>query len=189
MGFRNIFGSAVSQALEDILPFDDDFDRANGPVGNGWTAPGWTIDTGRASNDPLFGAAGRFMLRDFETSDVGVECDWNQMDTGMPCGVVVNLDDPANPLNYVVASMLEGEIDFYKVVNGVLTSMYFDTGAVGLLRLEKRGTEYKLYLSGSLISTVAIADAGIVSNVYHGALSSGGHTYAQLDSILVFALP
>ena len=38
-----------------ILPFFDDFDRANGALGGKWIAPTWTIDTNQAKNTPTEG--------------------------------------------------------------------------------------------------------------------------------------
>lgn len=39
------------------LPFTDDFGRADGAIGNGWTAgAGWTIASGKAVNSPTLGS-------------------------------------------------------------------------------------------------------------------------------------
>lgn len=108
-------------------------------------------------------------------------------------GVILNLDDPDNPANYVIAYINNNpgaspRIYIDKCVGGVFTGIYNSTISYGggeTLRLVKTGTTYDLYLDDTLKTTRTIADAGIVDNTIHGLLATDAQITLDTFRILV----
>jgi len=109
-------------------------------------------------------------------------------------GLMLNLDDPDNPQNYVLvlmdtAPLSLGFVRIHKWVAGVRTnvantSVAYVPGAT--LVAVKDGTSYSVYYNNSLVGTTqTIADAGIINNTLHGMFST--HEDNQLDNFQVFA--
>lgn len=115
-----------------------------------------------------------FMTRLFNASDVTLLAGINYDKTGKGfVAIVSNLDDPANPLNFVWAYYTGSNLVLSKFVNGVETRLInvVSTSFVNgdLFELRKSGTTYKIYYSGSQVGTdQTISDAGIINNRYVG---------------------
>lgn len=112
-------------------------------------------------------------------SDVTVKAGWTI--TGLSlAGIVMNMDNAATPLNYVILHHnASAAIQLLKVVNGTPTQVYAN-GAIpyvagATIELRKSGTTYSVYYNGSQIGTgQTISDAGIINNTIHGMFSNDG---------------
>jgi peptidoglycan/xylan/chitin deacetylase (PgdA/CDA1 family) len=109
-------------------------------------------------------------------------------------GIVVNLDDPANPQNYILAEVRkEGTIiSLYKVLNQTRTLIVSDTitpVAGESIEIRKIGTTYRLYYcSRQLGADVTVSDAAIINNHYVGIFAYGASTI-DLFSIRKYGWP
>lgn len=102
----------------------------------------------------------------------------NTLTSPVQAGVVSRLDDPANPMNFVIAYFWSGinRIWMDKCVNGIYTNLIADTTqrAIGSrISLAWSGNVATIYCNGVQVGTPqTIADASIVSNVHHGLFST-----------------
>ncbi len=120
----------------------------------------------------------------FSSADVTIQVAVTRV-AGCQTGVVLNLDNPANPANFVIGYLDgAGNCNLDKCVAGTYTNVI--TGAVSysagqLVKVVKTGTTYKLYYNGTQVDTdKTISGAGVVSNRYHGMFSTNSGN--SLDS-------
>lgn len=111
-----------------------------------------------------------------------VASDWTYAAQNVaPAGILMNIDNPANPQNYV-AIFLTGAnnaVWVSKVVNGApgasqVASIAATYVAGATLQVVKVADNYKIYYNGVQIGTgggYTISDASIVNNTYHGLFS------------------
>lgn len=115
-------------------------------------------------------------------ADATVKADWtfaSQNTAG--AGILMNIDDPANPQNYVAIFLTGANNGVWvsKVVNGTpgasqVAALAAAYSAGATLEVRKTGTNYKVYYNGSQIdggSGLTISDASIINNTYHGLFS------------------
>lgn len=116
-------------------------------------------------------------------ADATVKADWTfaSANNCAPAGVIMNIDDPTNPQNYVAIFDLNqnGAVWVVKVVNGTpnatqvgIAAAVYVAGAT--LEVRKTGTNYKVFYNGSQVdggSGYTISDASIINNTYHGLFS------------------
>lgn len=93
-------GVAVSGGGGGLLPFTDDFNRADGAIGNGWTGATWTISGNKAINTPTLGA------ELFANGGFGADTDWTK-GTGwtIAAGVASHAAGSAGTLSQTVGSI------------------------------------------------------------------------------------
>ena len=127
--------------------------------------------------------ANMFATVNTDTQNVSVEVAVTAAN-GVTAGVVLNLDNPINPQNFVVgyirpdATFNDVELVLEKCVAGTWTNKIAISGmgitASGqILKVTKTCTTYALYWNGSQVGTnQTISDAGIVSNKRHGLFST-----------------
>ncbi len=109
---------------------------------------------------------------------------------GLHYGIAANVDNPANPQNFVLLVMEGNAVRLLKCVAGVFTEVA--SAALGRTNgaetiLTKSGTEYHAIHNSVALTTNAgstIADAGIVSNTYHGIFST--HSSITFDNFVVW---
>ena|GEM_PF-5292270 len=189
------FFSITNTSAYAITKFIDNFSRADGPVGNGWIGSSWAIRgnslvytpslTERVTNP---GAEGlftkRLLLRDYSSGDIVVNSAMtyvpspvkafnNQIGTGP--GIIVNLDDPNNPQNYVIAYYDGTHLRLSKFVSGVETNLIniLESAPDGdLVEIRKNGTTYQMFTHGNQVGTdQTISDAAILVGRYVGLYS------------------
>jgi hypothetical protein len=101
-----------------------------------------------------------------------------------PGGVVVSLDNPANPLNYVLGYYYGTKCYLDKCVAGVYTNLIAATttyAAGATVQVVKSGTTYQLFYNGAQVgANQTISDATVVNNTRHGMFS--GYSGNTLDS-------
>ena len=96
--------------------------------------------------------------------------------TGSLCGLVLNLNNPASPTDFVFV-MLDGA-NFIRVakcvagVYSVVNSYGYTYVAGGTLKVHKNGTSYRIFYNDTFEALLTISDASIISNGYHGAMST-----------------
>lgn len=174
------------------------------------TALGSYLDTARVSvgnvagvraNSPANGTVDNVSVRQitlatlFATQDYGhATVDALATGTvllGTQAGVVVNLDNPANPQNLVVGFHDGLNVKLEKMVGGVWTNLI--STAVTLVanvlpqvyRVPATNT-YRLFYNGiQRGADITIADAGIIGNTNHGIISS--YEGNQIDSFSILA--
>ena len=119
-----------------------------------------------------------------KTSDVTVKANWTVL-TKVSAGIIMNVDDPSNPQNYVALFVDQqtgdgsaATLKLVKVVSNAVTqvaSIAITYGDDDSIELRKSGTSYDVYYNGSQVgATQTISDAGIIGNGYHGLLSANG---------------
>jgi hypothetical protein len=98
-------------------------------------------------------------------------------------GIMVSLDDPANPLNYMFAEVRSNGtmISLWKCLNGTRTltaaTASITPVAGETLEIRKIGTTYKLYYAGRQVGPdVTVTDAAILNGHYVGMYSYGSST-------------
>jgi hypothetical protein len=175
-----------------ITTFSDNFSRADGTVGNGWVGSSWAIRGNSLVYSPSLtervtnpGAEGlftkRFLVRDYSSGDIVVNSAMtyvpspakafnNQMGTGP--GIIVNLDDPNNPQNYVIAYYDGTHLRLSKFVSGVETNLIniLESAPDGdLVEICKNDTIYQMFTHGNQVGTdQTISDAAILAGSYVG---------------------
>jgi hypothetical protein len=95
---------------------------------------------------------------------------------GLPAGVVTNLDNPANPQNYVLAYHDKTYAYLVKVVAGTATQLIKLAAAYAAgsaAEIWKSGTTYQLRYGGTQVGAdQTIDEATINNNLYHGIFST-----------------
>lgn len=130
-----------------------------------------------------------FSSLESSTADVVVDVDVTlDANNGSVAGLVMNLDDAADPQNFVIAYHNGGKAWLDKCVAGTWTQVVNATAtyaAGATIRVIKSGTSYALFYNNAQVgSTSTISDAGIISNTLHGLFSIyDGNT---LDDFVVF---
>ncbi len=129
-----------------------------------------------------------FSVLNTSTADVFVEVAISSLN-GTSAGLVLNMDNEANPQNYVIAWHDGVNIHLDKCVNGVLTSLLNAASTysgLAYMKVTKFGTKYRLYYANIFISTEqTITDATVISNTKHGLYSTyGGNVF---DNYLLLA--
>lgn len=99
-------------------------------------------------------------------------------------GVFVNLDNAANPQNFVVGYLVRQAGSYIcrleKVVAGTYTQLISAavthvSGAV--VQVRKSGTTYQLFYNGTQVGTdQTVSDIGVVNNTIHGLFATGTST-------------
>ena len=104
--------------------------------------------------------------------------------SGCQAGLVINLDNPANPANFVYAYYSAGLVKMIKCVAGAYTELVSGSATFGSakpLKIVKSGTSYSVYYGGVQIgATQTVNDAGIINNRIHGLFST--HSGITLDA-------
>ncbi|MEM5787466.1 MAG: hypothetical protein AAGU11_09125, partial [Syntrophobacteraceae bacterium] len=147
--------------------------------GTGQTAGTWYIDDVQLKTLSL---STLFSSVSASTANVVVSVDLARV-VGTQVGLVLNLDDAANPANFIIAYLDgAGNAKLEKCIAGVYTSLI--SAAVtyvadAKLVVIKDGSSYDLYYNNAKVGTTAtVSDAGIVSNVLHGLFSTyEGNTF------------
>ncbi len=105
---------------------------------------------------------------------------------GVMGGLVVDLDSPSNPQNYVFCIAQRSLwYQAFKVVAGVPTLLFtasiFSPYADGrIIKIAKSGTTYKFYYNNVQVGTdQTISDAAIINNTHHGMFAT--HPTVQLE--------
>lgn len=103
-------------------------------------------------------------------------------------GLALNWDSAASPANGVIVTLVGAYVNVYKCVAGVwsvVSSTDFTYSAGARLVVQKNGSEYRTYYNNALIKVDTIADAGILSNTFHGLFgTNGSHTF---DDLAIYA--
>jgi hypothetical protein len=110
---------------------------------------------------------------------VYISANWTTGDL-VPPGVFAALDDPSNPLNFLVAYMNGSQIVVGKVVNGVYTNLAavaaaYSADAPLILRTlpnATAGIDWWVIYNGAYVANGTVTDAGIISNTLHGLFST-----------------
>lgn len=90
-------------------------------------------------------------------------------------GLALNWDSPSSPANGVLIYLLGANIYVDKYVAGVwsgVSTTAYTYSAGARLVVQKSGTSYRTYYNNALVKADTIADAGILSNTYHGLFST-----------------
>lgn len=103
-------------------------------------------------------------------------------------GLVLCLDDPANPKNFLIARATTTTINLDKCVAGVYSNLITSaiTGAAAgmTIKVVKSGTSVSLYRNGVQIGTTqTVSDAGIIGNKYHGLFATSA--LAKINSLSI----
>jgi len=123
-----------------------------------------------------------FAWMDAKQANVTVKGAWI-LTNGALGGVIINLDNPTTPLNFVYAYHTgpDGDtISLFKCVAGVYSNVLVNQSAAYVegANVEVRktaSTTYQLWYNGAQIGAdQTISDAGIISNTYHGLFGTGG---------------
>lgn len=109
--------------------------------------------------------------------------------SGLPAGLVLNLDSAGTPANFVIAYLDgNGNAKLEKCVAGTYTSVISATvtySAGATIRVIKNGTSYSLFYNGAAVgSTSTISDVGVVGNTLHGLFSTSALN--SLDNFQIF---
>ena len=117
-----------------------------------------------------------FQTRQFPTFNVMASAKVTVTGNGVVAGVVINLDDPDDPQNYMIAYHDGTNCKLDKCVNGVITPDVI-TGAAAYIAgftvdVYKSGTTVRLYYNKALIGFGVVANEEIISNCYHGIFSN-----------------
>jgi hypothetical protein len=109
------------------------------------------------------------------TADVTIQIPINAQNPGAPVGIMLNVDNPLNPQNYVTAYLGE-YATLEKWVAGVPTALIrvsYTFVADQVLKVIKTGTLYRLSYNGAQMGAdQTISDAGIISNTTHALFST-----------------
>jgi hypothetical protein len=158
-------------------PITDDFNRVNGAVGNDWIGSSWSIRSNKAINIKPLTYSSQFMLRYYSKQNVkcGAAISQNWADRA---GVVVKLDDPNHPQNYVVGYLKEGYIYLSQVLSQVETVLIDEACPAidgELIEIRQSGTTYQLFYNGWQKGTdQTIDNPAINNNQYVGLYCNGG---------------
>lgn len=128
------------------------------------------------------------IARNFGRADVDISVS-GTAPGGAVWGVVLNLDNPSSPANYVAVVHDGSNVYVMKCVAGAMSQLInpaatYSAGAV--LRVTKSGTTYKVFYNGTQRgSDQTISNVGIISNTYHGMINTySGNT---LDDFAIVA--
>ncbi|RPJ29462.1 MAG: SGNH/GDSL hydrolase family protein [Chloroflexi bacterium] len=111
----------------------------------------------------------------YPTADYVVEVNVTAREVGTMAGIIFALDNPANPLNYLLIADNGKYLRLYKALNGVLSKVIDASGGLGtgVLRVAKQGTSVRVFKSDIVvIDTQTISDAAIKDNQYAGIFST-----------------
>jgi len=119
----------------------------------------------------------------------------NTSQTHYPTGMVLCLDNPNNPLNYIVAyvggdSAGGSSATLAKCIDGVITNLV--NGAItpvanATLRVIKNGQNISIYYNSVIVGTVqTVGDNAIINNKIHGMFAT--HPDNSLDSYACWAI-
>lgn len=132
-----------------------------------------------------------FLTVETGVNNLTLEADLTFASSLRPSGIVMCLDNPANPQNYIhliVSKGAGGSVNLIleKCVAGVYPAPLIDQiiayGAGKQVKLSKTGTTVKAYYDGVQVGAdQVIADAGIISNTKHGLFGSA--TVNKLDNV------
>jgi hypothetical protein len=110
-------------------------------------------------------------------ADLTVKADWTII-RGTHAGVIMNVDDPALPQNWVALVHAGGinNLLLIKCVNGTITQVALQAPVTyvegATVELRKSGSTYQMYYNSVKIgSDQTISDASIVDNTIHGLIS------------------
>ena len=112
------------------------------------------------------------------------------------CRVVLRLDSPTNPQNFVIAYVDgAGNVKIEKCAGGTYTPLSTVAAAYGATKYfsaKTNGSSISIYYGTSdyctLIATVTVPDASIVNNVRHGLFSTySGNQFAGTFSVVRYA--
>jgi hypothetical protein len=109
------------------------------------------------------------------TPDVVASADVTRGSTSVQVGVVLCVDDPSTPANYLVAYIDNTNAKLDKCVAGSYTNLvsgaiaYTDGGAIEVSMLDG---DVVLSYKGIEIGTSNVTDAGIIDNTLHGLMST-----------------
>lgn len=107
--------------------------------------------------------------------------------SGLTAGLVVNLDNAANPQNFIVCHInSDGILYLDEVVAGVFTNkiataITYSAGAI--LRLVRDGTQCRVFYNGAVVGTLQTMTAN--TNTRHGLFSTSPNN--SLDNFTVWA--
>jgi hypothetical protein len=116
--------------------------------------------------------------------------------TGTQAGIVLRLDSPSNPTNFVIAYCDgAGNVKIEKCVNGTYTTLSTVAAAYGATKYfsaKANGSSISIYYGttnfGTLIATVTVSDATVVNNTRHGLFSTySGNQFAGVFSVVPYA--
>jgi hypothetical protein len=111
-------------------------------------------------------------------------------------GIVLRLDSPTNPQNFVIAYCDgNGYVKIEKCVNGTYTTLSTVAAAYGATKYfsaKMNGSSISIYYGttnfGTLIATVTVSDATVVNNTRHGLFSTySGNQFAGTFSVVPYA--
>lgn len=103
-------------------------------------------------------------------------------------GLALNWDSATVPANGIVVYLARGSIYVDKCVAGIwsnVSTTAYTYSAGARLVVVKNGTEYRTYYNNALIKANTIADAGILSNTFHGLFSTDSSS--SMDDYVVYA--
>ena len=116
---------------------------------------------------------------------------------GTESGIVLRLDSPINPQNFVVARLASGanKVLISKCVGGVytlLSNIAATYGTAKYFSAKINGSSISIYYGttdfGTLIATVTVSDASIVNNTRHGLFSTYScNQFAGTFSVVPYA--
>lgn len=146
-----------------------------------------------------FDPAGRFLVRNYASSDVVVSAIMsysgttavkyvNNVGVGYPA-VIASLDNPANPQNYV-AAYYDGCLKLDKIVSGVKTNLINancgDAPNNDFLEIRKNGSTYQLFSHGKQIGvSQTISDPAILAGTYVGLSGAENDTATSFGTFIV----
>lgn len=128
------------------------------------------------------------IARDFGRNDVDISVK-GTAPSGTVWGVVLNLDNTSSPANYVAVIHDGASLYLMRCVAGTMVELLnaaatYSAGAV--LRVTKSGTTYKAFYNGTQRGAdQTISTVGIISNTYHGIISS--YSGITLDDFSILA--
>jgi lysophospholipase L1-like esterase len=120
----------------------------------------------------------------YPTADYVVELTIASLERGTMAGIIIGLDNPSNPQNYVNIFHNGQTLWVKKVVNGgdfsTVGSKVQDFAANDKITIAKQGTSVKVLLNDvAIASTFTISDATIKDNLYVGIIGTyAGNTFS-----------
>jgi len=120
------------------------------------------------------------------TADVIVTANLT-MTAGTQLGLSLNINDVDSPTDLVICYIDGTNCKLEKLVGGTWTEVLSAAivyGAGYELRVDKSGSDYRVYYNKLLVGVDTIADAGIVSNLNHGLFST--YSANSVDSFYIY---
>lgn len=130
-------------------------------------------------------------LSQFSTPDVLIRAELTRdLTTSITStGFAINVDNLANPRNFILVYTDGIYLYIDKCINGTYTNLGNNSityGAGKYLMVTKQGSKYAVYYDNTLIGAFyTISDAEIVSNKYHGTFQTSD-TWS-IDNLLIYA--